>query len=86
MPNEPRTRLLYETGQRNDQRNESFWNFDLRIAKDFNLAGGKTLGVSAEVFNLLNADPLRIFEVNNGRAASVRNFGRQFQLGATFAF
>jgi len=86
VPNDPRTRLLYPTGQRNDQRNESFWNFDLRVAKDFNLAGGKTLGLSAEVFNLLNADPLRIFEVNNDRAAAVRDFGRRFQLGATFAF
>ena len=41
------SRLRYPTGQRNDQRNEGYWNFDIHLAKDFNLRGGVQLQLSA---------------------------------------
>jgi len=86
VPDQPRARLLYPTGQRNDQRNEPYWLIDMRVAKELNLKGGKNLQLSAEVFNLLNQDHLRVLEQRNGITDQIRNFGRRFQLGMKFAF
>jgi len=81
-----RARTRYVTGQRNDHRNESWWNFDIHLAKEFNLNGGVNMQVTADVFNLFNDDSLRIFGQTNGFNGSVRRFGRQFQLGLRVAF
>lgn len=83
---ETRARLRYTTGQRNDQRNESWWNIDLQISKEFNMQGGINMQVSADIFNLLNDDPLRVFTQDNGFNAYRRAFGRQWQLGLRLAF
>ncbi len=83
-----RTRLLYPSHQRNDQRNESWWNFNVRLAKDWNLKGGRNLQASAEVFNLLNADTLNIegVTVSGARPAATRDTGRKFQLQGKYSF
>jgi hypothetical protein len=83
---ESRVRLRYVTGQRNDQRNESWWNFDVHLAKEFNMQGGLNLQVTADIFNLLNEDHLTVVNQNNGFNAYFREFGRQWQLGLRLAF
>lgn len=86
-------RTRYVTGRRNDQRNPSYWNFDVRFAKEINLPGGKNLQLTAEVFNLLNDGTLIIWNPFigygrqiNGRNEATRRFGRQFQVGFRLAF
>jgi hypothetical protein len=81
-----RSRLRYITGQRNDHRNESWWNFDVHVAKEFNLSGGVNLQVNADILNLFNEDHLQIFNQINGYNAYRREFGRQFQIGLRVAF
>jgi hypothetical protein len=83
---EARTRLQYETGTRNTERNESWWNFDIHLAKEWNLRGGVNLQVTADVFNLLNDNHLTIVQNVNGNIAAFRDFGRRFQLGFRVAF
>ncbi len=83
---EARFRIRFLTGQRNDQRNEGWWNFDVHVAKEKNLRGGVQLQVTADIFNLLNDNSLRIFNQVNGFNAAVRRFGRQFQVGFRLAF
>ena len=48
--------------------------------------GKRNLQLTAEIFNLLNDDTLKIFRQTNGNNAQVRRFGRQFQIGARLAF
>ncbi len=86
VPDQPRPRLLYPTGQRNDQRNEPYWLVDMRIAKELNLRGGMNLQMSAEIFNLFNQDHLRVLQQRNDITDQLRNFGRRYQLGMKFSF
>jgi len=81
-----RSRMRYITGQRNDRRNESYWNFDVHMAKELNLSGGVNMQLTADIFNLFNDDALRIYNQTNGFNGYVRRFGRQFQLGLRVAF
>ena len=83
---EPRSRTVYLGGQRNVARNESWWNFDVHVAKELTVKGGVEMRVSADVLNLLNDDSLRINETLNGRIGAQRRFGRQFQLGFRMLF
>ena len=83
---ENRLRLVYPTGSRNDHRNAPFWTIDVRVAKDMVLAPGVDLSLTAEVFNLLDDDRLRIYDVTDGRTNSERRFGRRWQLGFRLAF
>ncbi len=83
---EPRIRLRYDTGQRNSERNESWWNVDLHVAKEFRLKGQSALQLTLDVFNLLNDNALRVVEVASGTNSAVRRFGRQFQIGVRVAF
>jgi hypothetical protein len=83
---EARTRLQYETGTRNTERNESWWNFDVHLAKEWNLRGGVNLQVTADIFNLLNDNHLTVVSNVNGNSAQFRNFGRRFQVGFRVAF
>ena len=83
---EPRVRLHYVTHQRNDQRNEPFWTFNVKVQKEMSLRKGRNLSVTAEIFNLLNNDSLRIFNQTNDTTSAVRRFGRQFQVGMRLAF
>jgi hypothetical protein len=88
-----RLRQRYITGVRNDQRNESYWNVDLKIAKEIRFRRDLDLRLSAEVFNVLADDTYMIynpfFEEGknvNGINEAQRRFGRRWQLGARFAF
>ena len=83
---ESRTRLRYTTHQRNDQRNEGWWNFDIHLAKEMSLRGGVNLQVTADVFNVLNDNTLRVVNQVNKFNGSFRRFGRRFQLGLRLAF
>ena len=81
-----RLRQTYTTGKRNDQRNPSYWNVDLRVAKEMRVGRSGVLQLTAEVFNALNDDTIRIDEVVEGQIAATRRFGRQYQLGFRLTF
>jgi hypothetical protein len=83
---DPQFRYRYSTSRRNDHRNPGFWTFDARLARELALPGGRTAGVTVEVFNLLNDDTLRILEVRGGEVEAVRRFGRRFQVGLRSSF
>ena len=90
---EAQTRIIFPTGQRNDQRNESFWNVDLKATKEMNIARGLNLQISAEIFNALNDDTLQVYNPDleigrqvNGVNDAIQRFGRQWQLGMKLAF
>lgn len=82
-----RVRFTYEDNQRNNFRNISYWNVDLKFTKEMNLGRGLNMQLSAEIFNLLNDGTYFIdgFQVN-GNNQAFRNFGRQWQLGMKLAF
>jgi len=88
-----RSRSVYPTGVRNDQRNQSYWNLDLKFTKEFSLSHRMNLQLSAEVFNVLNDGTYQIYTPDlergaqiNGTNEAFRRFGRQWQLGAKLAF
>ncbi len=90
-------RVTYPTGQRNDRRDPSFWNFDINFQKEFKIKDAKaTFQVSA--FNLLNENAIRILRVErvrqyNGEIVSYRDipssyrpFGRFFEVAFKLNF
>ena len=86
-------RILYVTHQRNDQRNVSAWNFDVKLVKEINLPKGMNLQLDAEIFNLLNQDTYNVYNTFsksgqqiNGTNDATRRFGRQYQVGMRLAF
>jgi hypothetical protein len=81
-----RTRLRYPTGQRNDQRNPSYWNLDLRLAKEISISNRLQLQLTGEVFNVLDDHTLRLDSDINGVSVGTRRYGRRFQLGVRLAF
>lgn len=88
-----RTRTTYPSGTRNDQRNDSYWNINVKFTKEFTIGRQLNLQLTAEVFNLLNDGTYQIYdpvsetgEQVNGNNVSIRRFGRQWQLGVRFAF
>ncbi len=90
---EPRVRIRYPTGQRNDQRNRSWWNFDLKLDKEMRLRGKMMAELSCEVFNLLNDrdyviyDPFLGYGMQvNGTNEAYRRTGREYQLGLKVSF
>ena len=78
--------FTYPTGSRNDQRNESFWNFDARIAGNIRASRKVQMELSAEFFNLLNDNTLIQVNTVDGIFDGTRRFGRQYQLGLRLAF
>jgi hypothetical protein len=91
--NPARVRQQYETGQRNDQRNDSYWNFDLKFTKEMNLGRGLNMQISLELFNMLNDGTYLVYDPLfdsgrqiNGTNIAVRRFGRQWQVGFKLAF
>jgi len=82
------------------ERGPSFKNVDLRLRKDFPAFGGTNLGVTGDLFNVLNSDNLGCFDevaFNAGPSGPVPNpnFGnanctiadaRRFQLGFQYDF
>jgi len=88
-----RPRQEYLDGVRNAQRNEPFWNVDVKLAREFRLSRAATLQVSAEVFNLLDDQTYTIYNpglgvgrrLNGANEAYLRE-GRQWQVGLRLAF
>jgi hypothetical protein len=88
-----RVRQQYKTGRRNDQRNDSYWNFDLKFTKEMNIGRGLNLQLSAEIFNLFNDGTFIIYnpvtetgqQINGFNVGSYR-FGRRWQVGFKIAF
>jgi hypothetical protein len=83
---QPLLRETYPSGKRNDQRNPSYWTLDLRAAREFPLAKGRTFSLTLEGFNVLNDDTLQIVEIRDRVATVVRRFGRRLQVGLRYAF
>jgi len=88
-----RIRSVYPSGQRNDQRNDSYWNIDANFIKEFSFGRNMNMQLSVEVFNLLNDGTYQVYnpaielgERINGTNVAVRRFGRRWQLGLKFAF
>ena len=88
-----RLRQFYPTGARNDQRNDSWWNVDVKATKELNLGKGLNLQLSAEIFNLLNDGTYFVYNPTfrrgvqvNGENEFVRNFGRRWQVGMKVSF
>ena len=88
-----RTRTRYITGTRNDQRNTSYWDVNLKLTKEFTVGRQLNLQLSAEVFNALNDGTYIIYdpisqtgEQINGTNGAIRRFGREWQLGMKLAF
>jgi hypothetical protein len=79
-------RLVFPSGQRNDLRNPSYWTFDVRVAREFEIGADAMFSVTLEVFNLLNDDTLRVTQRRNGFNEGFRRFGRQFQVGMRARF
>jgi hypothetical protein len=80
---------------RNSERNDSFWNVDLKATKELRLGKGMNLQVSAEVFNVLDDGTYQIFNPSpffqrgiqvNGVNEAQRRFGRRWQVGMKLAF
>jgi hypothetical protein len=90
---EPRTRILYPTRVRNDQRNPSYWDFNVKATREFTIRGGLNLQLSAEIYNLLNEGTYIVwnpfqetgFQLN-GNNDAYRRFGRRFQMGLRLSF
>ena len=88
-----RSRISYPTGGRNDQRNESYWNLDLKATKEFTVGQGVNMQLSAEVYNVLDNGTYQVYNPDlergvqiNGSNEARRLFGRQWQLGFKLAF
>lgn len=86
-------RTRYITHQRNDQRNPSAWNFDVKAVKEINVSKGMNLQLTAEIFNLFNEDTYSVYNNQikygqqvNGTNDATREFGRTYQVGMRLAF
>ena len=88
-----RSRLTFPTGSRNDQRNSSYWNVDLKATKELRLGQRFNMQLSAEVFNVFDEGTYQVYNPDlergvqvNGQNEARRLFGRQWQLGFKLAF
>ena len=88
-----RARTTYPTGQRNSERNVSWWDFNVKVTKEFRLGRGMNGQASVEVFNLFNEGTYQVFnpftqsgQQVNGNNDATRRFGREWQLGLRLAF
>ncbi len=74
---------------RNAHRNHAVYGLNARAQKNF-VIGKAAAGAFFEVYNLLNADHLRISEIDNSfrtlQAVETRDFGRRFQAGVQLDF
>lgn len=79
------SRRLFPTGQRNDQRNEGYWLFNVNAKKDFTV-GKMNIETAVEIFNLLNNKYVIVDQVRNGGTSARVYIGRQYQVGAKISF
>ncbi len=83
-------RSFYPSGQRNDQRNSSWWKIDGRIEKNFTI-GRVQAAAFMTVENLLDEEQLTIFEqdlaaLDGFNLSFERDIGRRFELGMIVNF
>jgi len=82
------TGLFYDE-DRNSHRNPAAYSIDVRTEKQF-VMGKVSSGAFFEIFNLLNTDDIRVFEIDNRantlQALETRDFGRRFQFGIKMNF
>jgi hypothetical protein len=88
-----RARQFFPTGGRNDQRNKSFWNVDLKGTKELAVGRDLNLQLSVEVFNALNDETYQIYNpfLEEGRRLNGLNegqqrLGRRWQVGLRIAY
>ncbi|HEU5181411.1 MAG TPA: TonB-dependent receptor [Candidatus Polarisedimenticolia bacterium] len=95
----PQTRRVYGAHQvnsglffeedRNAHRNPAAYTIDVRTEKQLVL-GKMSAGAFFEIFNLLNTDDLRVFEIDDQsvslQSVEQRQFGRRFQFGMRMNF
>jgi hypothetical protein len=85
---DPNTGVFYDE-DRNMHRNHAFYVLNARTEKQF-VIGKVSAGAFFEVFNLLNTDDLRVFEIDDRTASlqstEIRDFGRRFQFGFKLNF
>jgi outer membrane receptor protein involved in Fe transport len=98
------SRLLYgaigakglESESRNSHRNHATYDFNARLQKNF-VVGSAAASGFFEVFNILNSDSLRIFQIQQTQGATIgvrdsrriigeRRFGRRYEFGVQFDF
>jgi outer membrane receptor protein involved in Fe transport len=80
---------------RNSHRNRATYDFNARLQKNF-VVGSAAASGFFEVFNILNSDSLRVFEIQQTqpsefsrtapRIVGERRFGRRFEFGVQFDF
>ncbi len=83
-------RSFYPTGQRNDQRNSGWWKIDGRLEKNF-VVGRVQASAFLLAENLLDEGQLTIEELDTAALGGLpldafRDFGRRFEIGASFDF
>ena len=78
---------------RNDQRNDAFWNVDLKATKELRLGRSMNLQLSAEIFNLFDDGTYQVYNPFlergiqvNGVNEARRRFGRSWQMGMRLSF
>ena len=85
---DPNTGYFHDEN-RNIHRNHAAYSIDVRTEKQF-VIGKISSGAFFEIFNLLNTDDLRVFEIDDRskslQADEVRDFGRRFKLGIKMNF
>jgi len=85
---DPNTGYFHDEN-RNIHRNPAAYSIDVRTEKSF-VMGKISSSAFFEVFNLLNTDDLRVFEIDDRQkslqAIETRDFGRRFQFGIKMNF
>jgi outer membrane receptor protein involved in Fe transport len=80
---------IFYDEDRNIHRNHPYYNLNVRTEKSF-VIGKVSAGAFFEIFNLLNTDDLRVFEIDDRvdslQSAETRQFGRRFQFGIRMNF
>jgi len=83
-------RSFFPSGRRNDQRNGGQWRIDAHLERSFIIRKVRASGF-LNVQNLLNGDELVVTSydltaLNGVGLNAIRNTGRRFEIGASFAF
>jgi hypothetical protein len=88
-----RPRTTYVNGVRNSERNVAWWDFNVKVTKEFRIGRGVNGQASVEAYNLLNDGTYQVYnpfqssgEQRNGNNESAERFGRRWQLGLRLAF
>ena len=80
---------IFRPEPRNAHRNHSVYDINVRTQKNF-VVGHSAASAFLEIFNLLNQDDLRVFEIDDRevslQAQETRAFGRRFQVGFQLHF